>query len=99
MIRLSIDSAGNVTFIHDDDVAAILTAALGPVTDRRRASHVDVWNDLSTAAKAAAPEGAADPFKWWVDLTPSGGSVTGPFETRAAALAFEVNWINERLAK
>ena len=42
-----------------------------------RASHVE-----------PSPEG-----KWIADLTPVGGSVFGPFETRREALQYEAEWL------
>lgn len=32
--------------------------------------------------------------RWWADLRPCGGPVLGPFETRALALAAEVEWLS-----
>lgn len=46
----------------------------------RRASHVE-------------PTEAGE---WAADLSPIGGPVLGPFETRQAALDAEVAWIEER---
>jgi hypothetical protein len=32
---------------------------------------------------------------WTVDMSPVGGPLLGPFETRAFALAFEVEWLKQ----
>lgn len=45
----------------------------------RRASHVE-------------PDVTGD---WWADLEPVGGPVLGPFARRTAALAAEVEWLDQ----
>jgi hypothetical protein len=45
----------------------------------RRASHVE-------------PD---DQGRWWVDLSPTGGPLSGPFGCRSAALAAEERWLIE----
>ena len=61
---------------------AIDLATLGAL-DIRRASHVEPL--------------ASQPGKWSADLAPVGGPVLGPFNTRAAALAAEVAWLENEL--
>lgn len=39
------------------------------------------------------------PNQWTADLTPVGGPVLGPFTTRRAALAAEIAWLDEKLAR
>jgi len=94
-----------IQFIHSD--AAL--AALGTIgnASMRRASHVEPWLSLSPAAQNNFMEdrlAANDPFTeselvalWFADMSPVGGRTLGPFQTKAAALAAEVEWI-ERYA-
>ncbi len=35
--------------------------------------------------------------KWEADMSPSGGKVLGPFDTRSEALAAEVAWLEENI--
>jgi len=35
--------------------------------------------------------------RWWADLTPSGGSVLGPFSRRSEALVVERAWLEGHL--
>jgi len=46
----------------------------------RRASHVE-----------PTPDG----LQWTADMSPSGGPILGPVNTRAKALAAEVKWLRE----
>ncbi len=103
-VRVLISPAGEVRTIHSDDFTPRLRQ-LGKVTVRR-ATHVEVYADLSIEAKAYLRDirqldyaacTATDP--WFADMsavcTPdeykSGGAVLGPFPTRDAALAAEVD--------
>ncbi len=52
-------------------------------SDIRRASHVEPDEDGS----------------WYVDLTPSGGPVIRGFDTRGAALEYEIDWLNSNLGQ
>lgn len=36
--------------------------------------------------------------RWWVDITPAGGRVMGPFDRRSDALAAERQWLEENLS-
>jgi hypothetical protein len=49
----------------------------------RRASHVEPDDD----------------GRWWADLSPVAGPKLGPFSTRAAGLAAELEWLEQRLAE
>ncbi len=53
--------------------------------DIRRASHVEPI--------------ANNPGKWGADLAPVGGPFLGPFDTRAAALAAEIAWLDNELTQ
>ena len=57
-------------------------AKLGAV-DIRRASHVE-------------PD-EAKPGTWYIDLAPVGGPRVDGFESRAAALAAEEQWLNNKM--
>lgn len=35
--------------------------------------------------------------QWWADLSPSAGPKLGPFDTRAAALTEESNWLTTHI--
>jgi hypothetical protein len=50
----------------------------------RRASHVE-----------PSPDGK----QWSADMTPVGGDVLGPFDTKKKALAAEIKWLNNNLAR
>lgn len=75
---LNFDPDGTVLFIHDDEIAALMQT-LDPTGMRvTRASHVE-----------PLPDGKG----WTVDMSPVGGGLYGPFETRKFALYFEVEWL------
>lgn len=67
--------------IYDDRIKGLLKHGDGTIT---RASHVEPGN----------PSLGQDPEKWYADLSPSGGGVLGPFNTRAEALTEEVTWLD-----
>lgn len=62
----------------------IQLAALGKL-DIKRASHVEPDPD--------------DPGKWYIDLAPVGGPRVNGFESRAAALSAEENWLNQKMRR
>jgi hypothetical protein len=62
----------------------VSTMKIGTV-DIRRASHVEPIAD--------------NPGKWGADLAPVGGPFLGPFDTRTAALAAEVAWLDNELTQ
>lgn len=75
---IKIGNGGAVSFIHDDRLFAAL-AEIGTATIKR----------ASTVEPAAAGG-------WEADMRPTtgeGGPVLGPFATRGAALAAEVEWL------
>lgn len=74
-----------IRFIHDDDLVKVF-AKHGDVRTRR-ASHVEPGD----------PARGQDPTKWYADLAPSNGPVLGGFDERSAALAAEVEWINQNV--
>lgn len=49
----------------------------------------------TTRASHVEPDGDG----WYVDLGPSGGPKVTGFLTRAAALAYEVDWLNKNLIR
>lgn len=68
-----VERDGSVRILFDDDVRE-LCDALGGKTASRRASHVELDDDM----------------RWWVDLSPVGGPPQiGPFETRDLAIEAE----------
>jgi hypothetical protein len=104
-LRLVIRASGHLVHTHHDELSA-MTARLGAQTIRR-ASHIERWPDLREDAQRifaanqnrSWPPSAEDVAEfeksWILDLTPSGGPVL-PFETRQAALKFEVEWLAKR---
>ena len=75
---LNFDPDGTVLFIHDDEIAALMQSIEPVEVVIRRASHVE-----------PLPDGKG----WTVDMSPVGGGLYGPFETRKFALYFEVEWL------
>lgn len=73
---------GTARFIYSERAAA-LAAGLGDMT-AARASDVE-----------PGPDGS-----WYADMGRSGGPVLGPFpfDKREAAIAAEINWLNEKLS-
>ena len=47
-----------------------------------------------TRASHVEPDGTG---RWWVDITPAGGPVLGPFDRRSHALAAERRWLEENV--
>jgi hypothetical protein len=62
----------------------ICLASLGAL-DIKRASHVE-------------PD-PANPGKWLADLSPVGGPMLGPFNSRSDALAAEAKWLDIKMAE
>jgi hypothetical protein len=62
----------------------IQLAELGSL-DIKRASHVE-------------PD-PANPGRWYIDLAPVGGPRVDNFESRAAALAAEEEWLNQKMRR
>ena len=83
MQKLVIDNAGTITLIYADDLRAVMD--VGKVTIMR-ASHVEPISTINGTR-----------YLWKSDLTPVNGPVLGPFETRAEALAAEVEYLNQEV--
>ncbi len=75
---LNFDPDGTVLFIYDDEIAALINSLGAKDVKITRASHVE---PMSSGAG------------WQVDMSPVGGGLYGPFESRGYALAFEVEWL------
>lgn len=73
---------GCAKFLYDDKILH-LTEKMGEA-DITRASNVE-------------PYANEHGVKWFADMQPSGGPVLGPFQTRAAALAAETSWLENKL--
>ncbi|MFZ5828501.1 MAG: hypothetical protein ACOY3P_00350, partial [Planctomycetota bacterium] len=57
-------------------------------------------SELGTQTIRRASHVEPDEFgRWWVDLAPVGGPRLGPFSARSEALAAEVQWIEDTLAR
>lgn len=88
--------------IHSDAAVHVL-ASVGKVS-MRRASHVEPWAGLSPEAQATfladhmivdINDPKISATGWYADLSPVGGRTAGPFDTKEAALAHEVKWIED----
>lgn len=77
--QIRINPSGSIRFIHDDKLAGLLSAGDATV---RRASHVE-------------PVTIDGKVKWQADMSPVGGPVLDPCDTRTEALAKEVDWLNQ----
>jgi hypothetical protein len=78
VVNLNFDPDGTVKFIHDDEIAALVHSLEPFDMNTKRASHVE-----------PLPGGEG----WTVDMSPVGGGLYGPFDTRKFALYFEVEWL------
>jgi len=103
--RVIIRPGGVIEHIHDDAITA-LTSTLGTVK-MSRASDVEPWDELSSSAQSQilsqnpgkTPEDFAG--KWFVDVARSAAKMDnppeitafGPYDSRADALAFEHDWV------
>lgn len=99
--QVIISPTGEVRAIYSPLTSQIAKALGGPVTTRR-ASHVEPTADLSEAARRSIfeiwgcwPSEVLWPSAWWADMTPVGGPVLGPYETREEALDDEKVWLEE----
>ena len=70
---------GQIRFIYDAKLDPLL--ALG-TPDVKRASHVE-------------PVVIDGRVKWTSDMSPVGGGLLGPFNTKPEALEAEVDWLNQ----
>jgi hypothetical protein len=99
---ITVRTDGTMQFVYDDGLRGLLKHGLASVT---RASHVEPWGGLSEDAvtwlkelrDVAFKPGESPAGDWWADLLPSGGDVLGPFGSRHAALAAEVDWLNKNV--
>ena len=84
---------GSTRHIYDE-TGEKLFQCLGPVETVRRASHVDVTEDLRESARQYL-QGKFEPVPqgWWADMSPVDGPVLGPFATRHTALHAEKEWL------
>jgi hypothetical protein len=98
-----ISPSGEVRAIYSPLTAQIAKAMGGAVTTRR-ASHVEPTADLSERALRELEEKFKRETKdlqeifvhsWWADMTPVGGPVLGPYDTREEALNDEKVWLEE----
>jgi hypothetical protein len=99
-MQIVIDTHGDVRAVDSPLVAAL---DLGTAV-KRRASNVVPKNRLLRAlfrhlrdcygeTGVVAAFTRRWPCLWIADLTPSGGGVYGPFRRRAAAIAFEIAYL------
>lgn len=84
-ITVTIRRSNVVEFIHDDRLAGLMKTGEASI---KRASHVEPGD----------PDKGQNPLRWYADMAPIKGPVlAGPdgtgFNTRAEALAAEVQWI------
>jgi hypothetical protein len=80
---VNITPEGRITFVYDDALSSLLECGTSQVT---RASHVE-------------PTGDGRGIWWRADLSPSNGPQLGPFPSRAAALAAEIEWLESNLQR
>jgi len=78
----SITPAGELEYIHDDELAALESAGRATA---RRASHVEPRSE----------SGAPGVVFWSADMAPVGGPELGPFKSRTEALSAERSWLEE----
>lgn len=78
-----------------DTFSEQIGAAIGPKTSTMRASHVEVFGNLSADAKAEVRH--LHPFinrnSFWVDMSPVGGPVMGPFADYDVAIQTEIDYL------
>jgi len=95
---------GQAEYVAHPDLAAVF----GGGVRSRRASHVEPVSPVLRAAFRLIRRSVADtsplagwtrrwPCRWRVDLTLSGGPVFGAFSDRQAAIAAEVDWIEQHV--
>jgi len=77
-MKIKINPDGMVEMLYTERIDL---AAIGKITEIRRASHIE------PTAK----------MQWQADMTVSGGPVLGPYDTRSGALAAEIDWLERRM--
>ena len=77
-MKIKINPDGMIEMLYTE---RINLAAIGTITEIRRASHVE------PTAK----------MQWQADMSLSGGEVLGPYDTRSEALAAEIDWLERRM--
>jgi hypothetical protein len=88
LVRIAPD--GVMSFLHDDRLTETIQPTSGTLTIER-ASRIEVGGDLAPEAVAHLAE-PPDPIGWYADLTPSRiPRVLGPYRTRQAAVAAEID--------
>lgn len=100
--NITIRPDGSVEFIHDDELAAELTDALGGAADKQRASHVEPTNILLRWAFHLVRRRVSDGSRlaewtrgWRCEWRARifDGPMLGPFDDRQAAIDAEVEWL------
>jgi len=72
--------------------------AIGEVAAITRNSHVETRDSLSPEARAYLQKHCQvriRPEMWWADMLPVGGPVLGPYPTKDAAIAAELEYMRE----
>jgi len=104
-LEVLIGPKGEIRFVHDDDLAS---AFADEQTFTSRASRVEPsheWCPHCGQVIGHKSDCEYERFEtlattgWAADLAPVGGPVLGPFARRADALAAEVAWLKEAMAR
>lgn len=101
-VVISIDKAGKATYLVNEHTKDLFPDATVP----RRASHVTpmgLWKCLAfkTLRAVCGEDSKVGDWtrtwggNWYLDLTPVGGYKWILFESRAEAIEYEINWLNE----
>jgi hypothetical protein len=96
-VRIVIPPQGEARALYSPQAHQLL-AAVGTV-QTRRASRVEPSESLCPVAVQWLLQRGTDSLRegdWWADLLPVQGPVLGPFETRDAAVAAELVWLQDQ---
>lgn len=80
-MRLLVSPEGKAFAIYSETIDLRCLGVMVTMPHGPRASHVEPDTD----------------WNWWADMAPVGGPKLGPFAKRSAAVAAEVEWLEEHL--
>lgn len=108
MATVIINESGQIQFLATEELESL--SQLSSTATKRRASHVHPSRKSLRIAFYALRAIAGENGRvgnwtrkwaclWSVDLAISGGPQAGPFDIRSEAIAFEENWLAEKLSQ
>lgn len=98
-IEIVIEPDGTIRHLIDTGSEKMGAAIAGDKIETWRNSHVEIFRNLSPAAKDDVRNRhqgiMIDYNDFWADMLPVGGPVLGPFKDRDQAVYAEIRWLQQ----